>query len=543
MAISYVGGQEAGRAGANNTQNISFNLTGGTDSTPQAGDLVIITAVVGTQGRNPAQAISGYTALGQLNAIGATYDTSLNVSWKFMGSTPDTSFTLPSTGNNQDAQSYTVQVFRGVDATTPFDATPTTATSTSTTRYDAAAITPVTAGAWILICGGGAAATGANYTAPTDFATNFLTGFDADTNDSLIGSGYYTGWTSGAYNPAAVTGGAATGSAAVYTLALRPAPDSQDLTPDRYDNTSTIYGPSVTLEPYILTASPVENTSVFYAATVGRGPVALTAARYDNDQTFYSPSVLRGTITLQPGLYTNGQTFYAATVERIGGVDLQVSWVVFDTQGGDLVNLLPSLLQNANTFYAHAVSPGPVSLTPNRYDNAQTFYAPTVNRGAVTLQPGLYSNANTLYPATVTAGGVTLTPARFDNESVFYAATVSVVTTNTELLPGLLTNTSVIYGPTVVGAGVVLAPDRYDNTSAFYSATLTGSTTLVAGRFDNSNTFYQPTVSVAGVVLLPALFTNTNTFFAATVRQPVPYVLKYWDGSGWQVMIKEPVIF
>ena len=225
MAITYVGGQVAGRAGIASTASITFALTGGTHATPQAGDLVIITAVVGSQARNPAQAISGYTALGQLNPNTTTYDTSMNVSWKFMGKTPDTTFTLPSTGNIADAQRYTIQVFRDVDTTTPMDVTPVSATGTATGRPNPGSITPVTAGAWVVICGGGAAATGAAYVAPANFTTGFLTGFTADTNDAMVGSGYWSGWSSGAVDPAAYTGGTANAvdSWAAYTIALRPA--------------------------------------------------------------------------------------------------------------------------------------------------------------------------------------------------------------------------------------------------------------------------------------------------------------------------------
>lgn len=227
--IGYVGGQVGGRAGATSTLAVNFALTGGdvgfASATPQAGDLVIITVVVGSQARNPACAISGYTALGLLNSAAATQDTSLDVSRKFMTATPDTSFTLPSTGNIADAQRYTVQVFRNVNPTTPLDVAVVSATGSATGRPNPGSITPVTAGAYVLICGGGGAGTGANYTAPANYATNFLTGFTADTNDAMVGSGYRA-WTSGAEDPAAYTGGTtnATDSWAAYTIALRPAP-------------------------------------------------------------------------------------------------------------------------------------------------------------------------------------------------------------------------------------------------------------------------------------------------------------------------------
>ena len=229
MAIQYVGGQTGGRAGTTSTSAVTFSLAGGLASVPATNDLVIVTIVVGTQARNPSCAITtpaGYVTVGtQLNSAGDTYDTSMQVQRKFMGGTPDTTFTLPSTGNNADAQRWTVQVFRGVDLTTPFSPASTSAIGIDTSRPNPAAITPTAAGSWVVINGGGAAATGANYTGPTNFTTNFLTGFTADTNDALIGSGYWSGWTSGAVDPAAYTGGSTvnTSSWAAWTHVLNPA--------------------------------------------------------------------------------------------------------------------------------------------------------------------------------------------------------------------------------------------------------------------------------------------------------------------------------
>lgn len=247
MAITYVGGQVGGRAGATSTSAVTYALTGGSNSTPQAGDLVIITVVVASQARTPACAITTpatWTALTQINANGTTYDTSLNVSSKFMGGTPDTTFTLPSTGNVADAQRWTVQVWRGVDTGTPLDVAAVSASGTATGRPDPASITPTTSGAYVLICGGGAAATGAAYTAPANYTTGFLTGATVDTNDAMVGSGYRA-WTSGAEDPAAYTGGTtnAVDSWAAYTIALRPtAPVTHDTSGAIVGSGSTIAG-------------------------------------------------------------------------------------------------------------------------------------------------------------------------------------------------------------------------------------------------------------------------------------------------------------
>lgn len=230
MAIQYVGGQVAGRTNPSAALLVTFSLTGGLASTPAAGDLVIVTCVTGSAAGNPAMAVTtpaGYTALGQLNQSAVTADTSMDVSYKRMGESPDADVTIPGTTNNAWGEAYAIQVFRGVDPTTPLDVTSVSAGGTGTGRPDPGSITPTTTGAWPVICGGGAAGTGANYVAPANYTTNFLTANGADTTDAMVGCGYRSDWSGGAENPAAYTGGTtgANDSWTAYTLALRPEPD------------------------------------------------------------------------------------------------------------------------------------------------------------------------------------------------------------------------------------------------------------------------------------------------------------------------------
>jgi hypothetical protein len=228
LAIQYVGGRGGGRAGSTSTLNVAINsgLSGGIGSAALAGDLVIVTIAVGTQERNPSCAVSGYTALTQQHTTATTYDISVCTSYKIMPDPPDTTVTIPSTGNSADGQGYEIHVFRGVDPTTPLDGvTPTYATGSGTdNRPNPAAITPSTTGAWIYCGGGGAASTGT-----TVFTASYLSGFlshnGADTNDGTAGAGYYSGWTSGSYDPAVWGGGSvnAANSWGATTLVLRPA--------------------------------------------------------------------------------------------------------------------------------------------------------------------------------------------------------------------------------------------------------------------------------------------------------------------------------
>ena len=225
--VQYVGGQVSGRQGSASTlPGVAFSLTGGIASTPAADDLVIITCVVGSAAdRQAAQAVSGYTSIGFLGVTAANFETAMDVSYKRMTGTPDTTFTLPSSGAAADAQSYAVQVWRGVDPSANIAALAVSATGSGTGRPNPAAVTPTVPGSVVCVCGGGAAGTGAAYTAPANFSTNWLTNTTADTNDSMLGAGYWTGWTSGAVDPDAYTGGTtnAADSWACYTLVLPPA--------------------------------------------------------------------------------------------------------------------------------------------------------------------------------------------------------------------------------------------------------------------------------------------------------------------------------
>lgn len=230
MALSYVGGV-TGTAAGSTTADLTISLTGltgGSDSAPSEGDFVIVTVCIGASGETPATSLvtSGYTSLTQLFGDD-TQDCFLQVHHKFMGSTPDTEVVVSRSGNINNALAVTVQVFRGVDPTTPMDVTPVSATGINTGRPNPGAITPVTSGAWIVVCSGSGTSTGVTFT--YSYLTNLLTVNSSDADDATIGSGYYTGWTSGSYDPAASTTGSTStfGAWCAYTLALRPDPTNR----------------------------------------------------------------------------------------------------------------------------------------------------------------------------------------------------------------------------------------------------------------------------------------------------------------------------
>lgn len=233
MPISFIG-SGVGTHAATSAQTYNFssllNAAGGTPTLAQ-GDIVVVAVVNSTAAVNRgagALVPSGYTA-----AHTALFNTDTNasnyqVSYKFMGATPDTSVSIPASNATTSGIAYAVYVFRGVSATTPMDATPTTAGAGNTGVANAPAITPVTQGAWIVACGGAAVAAGAVFTNPAGMSTTTnhfrSTTITTTTNDANVGVALLTTWTSGAYDPAAFGGSTTTntGSWSAVTLALRP---------------------------------------------------------------------------------------------------------------------------------------------------------------------------------------------------------------------------------------------------------------------------------------------------------------------------------
>lgn len=224
----FVGGKAVGLAGtgANINSNVGLtDLTGGLNTAPQEGDLVVVGFTLGSATGSDSNLVvsSGYTEAAETFANDDN-ESNLVVAYKFMGSTPDTQVTVNpgSMGHSANAMAVAVHVWRGVDPTTPLDVAAVPVSGTNTSLPNPAAITPVTTGAIIIACGAGSTNATA-FNAPSDL-TNFVTVGQADTVNSHIGMGSVV-WAGGSFNPEAWTGGStfATHSWTAITLALRPA--------------------------------------------------------------------------------------------------------------------------------------------------------------------------------------------------------------------------------------------------------------------------------------------------------------------------------
>lgn len=226
MAITFVGGATGVSVGNTDVSVSLAALTGGSDSAPSNGDLIIFAYNIADADNvdlNLACNTVGFTEIADLFGNG-TQDANLGVYWKIHDG--DTAVVGEgSLGGTDTSIQGVALVFRGVDQTTPLDVTSTTATGTTGGLPDPPSIDWATEGAWTVIVGSNAHGSNTNgaFTAPTGYTTDFFTVGNQDTADGVIGAGYRAD-PADPENPGAfadnVTG---TGWCAV-TIALRPAP-------------------------------------------------------------------------------------------------------------------------------------------------------------------------------------------------------------------------------------------------------------------------------------------------------------------------------
>lgn len=200
-------------------------LTGGLGSTALAGDTVVLSfhfLTVGESGRTLEPTTSGYTKLANLFA-NDTYETNLYVGHKIMGGTPDTTVVVPSPVNGRP-NIASVEVWRGVDSSTPIDVTTTTDTGVNGGIATPPAITPVTTDALIIIIGANSTTASEPITAISSGYSNELIENAPSTTYASLGTGSKA-WISGTETPGVYTGGGTvtTSSWAAVSLVLRPA--------------------------------------------------------------------------------------------------------------------------------------------------------------------------------------------------------------------------------------------------------------------------------------------------------------------------------
>ena len=309
MAITFVGSTTGAGTGASYSVSLNGTLTGGSDSSPSPGDVVVVFTAFGHTA-SVAPGVSGnnsgsYTGVTASHQYGNdSWDTCFWGMYKRQGSTVDTSLTITRQNTTTYGGATVVMVWRGVDPDTPIDATPTTATqnNANTCLFNAPSITPATEGAIIIAAGAGTMpATSVAYTGISGM-DNFVTRKgDGSTSDTGVGAASIE-WTSGAYDPPIVSGGTpnASSSWVALSMALRPEPAPEvDLAGNSTRTNHTSTTGSVT-QTHALTGNSVASSN-----TSTTGGVAQT-------------HVLTGNSVAQPTTTTTGVVTSQTTADLTG---------------------------------------------------------------------------------------------------------------------------------------------------------------------------------------------------------------------------------
>lgn len=338
--LVYVGGYSLGYLGT--TSNISVtltSLTGGVEAAPAENDVVIVYFATGSNASSRDFYIgSNFTRLARLYADD-TADTHLEVAYKVMGSSPDTSVSIVGgTGNAADGGAVAVHVWRNADTRLPIEVL-STATGTNSVLCNPPSITPTLNGAVILAGGGGGHTAGGGRTFGAAALSNFVTvGSQNDTYDSTVGVGSFA-WTSGAYDPAAFTFSTTDStnySWAAVTLALIPRGRYTGAVPTQR-SVSAVAGASGTTSLTVNKPSGVVSGDFLFAIMAAEDGAGVTWTG-DTGWTEIAdqgvPASLRIAYKVAGGSEPSTYTFTTSAITTVIGTIVAFTSSAYDSVGG-----------------------------------------------------------------------------------------------------------------------------------------------------------------------------------------------------------------
>lgn len=341
MAISRIYGAAAT---ATNGGSASVTISG---QGVQEGDLVIATtAIAEITGTDYTMAMTstGYTLLSGTDLHAADTDsTDLAIFYKFMGATPDSTVTMTGQGGGTASCGIAVQIFRGVDPTTPFDVAATTNTQSNTLLPDPPSITHNNPSGVVTVIGvASSSGRGASltYTFPTGYTTNAVQAAANDSADVIVGCAYNTS-PSNPEDPGALTvnlGNSTSYSCASVTMALRPEATDANYSATVTEITAVVVPQDITATYDAILNAGVSEISLALtpqdvaassdlSSTADVVEVSMTLAPQDITATYdaiYSALVTEVALALSPqavtGTYDNGWSASVSTVDTVMSV-------------------------------------------------------------------------------------------------------------------------------------------------------------------------------------------------------------------------------
>lgn len=489
MAITFVGSY-VGTHAATSAQTVNFsNLRDASNNTPtlQEGDLVLVAVEnASTVDRTQAQLTpSGYTALHTDDYRNDSNDSNFLVSRKFMGATPDTSVAIPASNATTAGVAYAIYVFRGVDTTTPMDATPVVTGATNTGKANPPAITPVTAGAWIVVFGGAAVAAGAVFTNPGDLSTetnHFRSAtITTTTNDANIGVGIKTDWTSGSFDPTVFGGSTTTntGSWSAVTLALRPILDPVTgslASTETGSDTASIAGDVIVQGPLAATEGGADTASMSGTVTDPASTGSLAATETGAD-----------TASLAGDVFVSGSL---AAIE-VGGDTASIAGDIF-IQGALSVSEVGA---DTASLAGDVIVQGALAATETGADTA-SFGGDTVVQGsfAATETGSDTASFQGAGASPAVAGSMTATETGADTASVSGKVIVSGAITAINSQADTAAMSGLVVSFTVTGS--LSASESGSDTAAFYEQEPPPTPAITTGSIVRPRRGFRPSILI-----------------------------------------------
>ena len=503
MAIEFVGRSSVSQQGeTSGTMTMSLTaLTGGIDTAARTDDLVVIVWGIGSSGdRAMAITTTGYTVISELYA-NDTSDTNLEVAYKRMGPTADTSVVFPNSGSSNNGNAALAYVFRGVDPTTPLDVTSTTATGINSGRPNPPPITPTTAGTVILVAGAAANSAMAVFTQSTGELSNFFSLLRTEQFDIAVGAGTFN-WVATPFDPIVWAGGTTNTAAswAAVTLALRPANDNgNSLTSTNIVAGSPVVSSSTIAQKNVLTATAITAGS----PVVGSSTIAQT--NFLSTTSLIAGAPVVGTTTLVISVILTS-TALTAGVPVIGSPALESISSQNDltstslTSGAPVVG--PSTIVQRNTLTSVNITSGNPVVNPSTIRQLQVLLSTALTANVPVVNPSTISQGNALQSVSLLAENPVVNASILGQVNALTANNLllgtPIVNTSTIAQRGTLTSVSLTSGnpviqvPTfgtknllvstniVAGAGLVGTSSVTQNHS-FAASNLTSATPVISG--------------------------------------------------------------
>lgn len=438
MAITFVG-SDSDQAGKN--QN---DLTCAV--THQVDDFGLVYGRADEQSSVPVLSMSaGWTLLDNQNPTSGR--DRVEYVWYRKFTSNGTSVNTMST-NVSEEHSMSMHIFRGVDTTTPFDASFIFNSGSNNTTPTNSAITTVTDAATVILLHG---ATHDDITvagAPTGYTLGeAVVGSTMDFRIQITAYDLDAG-TAGTKTPTAWTHTSSPTSTAewsVYTLALRPASVTGDQTVNfNFLDQSAVFNPAATTGSVTVGLNALAQTQLFDPTVTATVSVALNAL---SQTQLFDPTVTVGSVTVALNALSPSQVFDPTVTT--GSVTVALNALAQTQLFDPTVTPVQSVALNAlaqSQVFDPTVTVGSVTADFNAL--AQTsLFEPTVTTGGVSQTANLNTLAQTqLFDPTVTVGSVTVASNFLQQTQLFEP---SVPPDSATVVPNFLQQTQIFQGNTV----------------------------------------------------------------------------------------------